>query len=163
LFLCRCAFKNTPKYRQVQGKGKIISKDWIEKCHSLKKRLSWRKFALDSTECEKSDSEDEIFDLSLKPSPNDKSLTTNNEKPKTSHEEKQDKSHDATLAQYDLEDFNPEEKKEKQPVEVDESDDTDDEIERVRQRQKNSRLVLDTMNILLSFIYLSFQLKQTSG
>lgn len=63
----RCAFKNTPKYNQVRGKGKIITRQWIEKCHSLKKRLPWRRFALDDREAEKPESEDEIFDLSLRP------------------------------------------------------------------------------------------------
>lgn len=33
-----CAFKNTPKYVQVLGKGKIVSKHWIEKCYKEKKR-----------------------------------------------------------------------------------------------------------------------------
>jgi DNA-repair protein XRCC1 len=33
-----CAFKNTPKYRDVKGSGKIVSKNWIPKCHKEKKR-----------------------------------------------------------------------------------------------------------------------------
>lgn len=34
----RCAFKNTPKYNQVHGHGKIIKKDWISACYDAKKR-----------------------------------------------------------------------------------------------------------------------------
>uniref|UniRef100_A0A182W0W0 BRCT domain-containing protein n=1 Tax=Anopheles minimus TaxID=112268 RepID=A0A182W0W0_9DIPT len=62
-----CAYKNTPKYNQVHGKGKIVKKDWIEKCYTNRKRLSWRKFALDTAEANVSDSEDEIVDIANKP------------------------------------------------------------------------------------------------
>uniref|UniRef100_A0A182JYQ9 BRCT domain-containing protein n=1 Tax=Anopheles christyi TaxID=43041 RepID=A0A182JYQ9_9DIPT len=62
-----CAYKNTPKYNQVHGKGKIVKKDWIEKCYYNRKRLSWRKFALDTVEANASDSEDEIVDIANKP------------------------------------------------------------------------------------------------
>ncbi|XP_052891404.1 DNA repair protein XRCC1 [Anopheles moucheti] len=62
-----CAYKNTPKYNQVQGKGKIVKQDWIEKCYTNRKRLSWRKFALDTAEANVSDSEDEIVDEMNKP------------------------------------------------------------------------------------------------
>uniref|UniRef100_A0A182Y6J3 BRCT domain-containing protein n=1 Tax=Anopheles stephensi TaxID=30069 RepID=A0A182Y6J3_ANOST len=62
-----CAYKNTPKYNQVHGKGKIVKKDWIERCYANRKRLSWRKFALDTAEAEVSDSEDEIVDIANKP------------------------------------------------------------------------------------------------
>ncbi|XP_053669649.1 DNA repair protein XRCC1 [Anopheles nili] len=63
-----CAYKNTPKYNQVKGKGKIVKKDWIEKCHATRKKLSWRKFALDTEEANVTDSEDEIIDIANKPS-----------------------------------------------------------------------------------------------
>ncbi|XP_053658071.1 DNA repair protein XRCC1 [Anopheles marshallii] len=62
-----CAYKNTPKYNQVQGKGKIVKQDWIEKCYTNRKRLSWRKFALDTAEANVSDSEGEIVDILNKP------------------------------------------------------------------------------------------------
>uniref|UniRef100_A0A182PCC7 BRCT domain-containing protein n=1 Tax=Anopheles epiroticus TaxID=199890 RepID=A0A182PCC7_9DIPT len=62
-----CAYKNTPKYNQVHGKGKIVKKEWIEKCYANRKRLSWRKFALDTAEASVSDSEDEIVDITEKP------------------------------------------------------------------------------------------------
>lgn len=63
----RCAFKNTPKYKQVSGKGKIITKDWVIRCHTDKKHLPWRRFALDDKEADEDESETEIYDLSLKP------------------------------------------------------------------------------------------------
>uniref|UniRef100_A0A182SUR5 BRCT domain-containing protein n=1 Tax=Anopheles maculatus TaxID=74869 RepID=A0A182SUR5_9DIPT len=62
-----CAYKNTPKYNQVHGKGKIVKKEWIERCYTNRKRLSWRKFALDTAEADVSDSEDEIIDIENKP------------------------------------------------------------------------------------------------
>ncbi|RWS11850.1 DNA repair protein XRCC1-like protein [Dinothrombium tinctorium] len=39
-----CAFVNTPKYLQVIAKkGRIVTKQWINDCHSRKKLLPWRK------------------------------------------------------------------------------------------------------------------------
>lgn len=62
-----CAFTNTPKFRQVKGKGKIVNKKWIEECYRQQKRLSWRKYALDSSDRNIPDSEDEVWDVRLKP------------------------------------------------------------------------------------------------
>ncbi|XP_049795670.1 DNA repair protein XRCC1-like [Schistocerca nitens] len=42
-----CAFPNTPKFNQVKGHGKIIRKEWVEDCHSQRKRLPWRRYAMD--------------------------------------------------------------------------------------------------------------------
>jgi len=42
-----CAFSNTPKYTQVLGKGKIVTKRWIEDCHVEKRRVPWRDYRLD--------------------------------------------------------------------------------------------------------------------
>lgn len=58
--LNRCAYSNTPKYNQVKGKGKIISKKWIETCFTEQKMIPWRRFALDSSEQNQPESEDEI-------------------------------------------------------------------------------------------------------
>ena len=33
---------------QVKGKGKIVKKEWVERCHSERKRLPWRRFCLDN-------------------------------------------------------------------------------------------------------------------
>ncbi|CAH0386803.1 unnamed protein product [Bemisia tabaci] len=56
-----CAFPNTPKFQQVQGKGKIVKKEWIEECYAQKRRFPWRRFALDRKDKKKPESEDEIF------------------------------------------------------------------------------------------------------
>ncbi|KAK6990048.1 DNA repair protein XRCC1-like isoform X1 [Biomphalaria glabrata] len=41
-----CAFPNTPKYQQVAGKGKIVTKAWIKDCYNQKKLLPWRGYRL---------------------------------------------------------------------------------------------------------------------
>lgn len=64
---CSCAFSNTPKYNQVKGRGKIVTRSWIEKCYDSKKYLPWRRFALDSTELTKPESDEEILDEALRP------------------------------------------------------------------------------------------------
>ncbi|XP_034474692.1 DNA repair protein XRCC1 [Drosophila innubila] len=66
-----CAFRNTPKYNQVKGKGKIVTRSWIEKCYTLKKYLPWRRYALDTTESGQPESDEELFDISLKPTVDD--------------------------------------------------------------------------------------------
>merc|ERR1719309_608564 len=35
-----CAFANTPKFNQVRGKGKIVTKSWIEDCHRKRIRTT---------------------------------------------------------------------------------------------------------------------------
>ena len=71
-YLQICAFANTPKFNQVKGKGKIVTKDWIEKCHRDKKRYPWRRFALDPKDKKKDESEEEIWDEKLIPKPEKK-------------------------------------------------------------------------------------------
>lgn len=63
----RCAYGNTPKFHQVKGKGKIVSKKWIEECFTQQKKLSWRRYALESNEKNQPESEDEIYCEWLKP------------------------------------------------------------------------------------------------
>lgn len=69
VFRHRCAFMNTPKYKEVQklGKGKIVNRNWVTECFKRKKRIPWRRYALDSTETSQPESDDEIFDLASKP------------------------------------------------------------------------------------------------
>ncbi|XP_065084161.1 DNA repair protein XRCC1 [Ochlerotatus camptorhynchus] len=124
-----CAFKNTPKYNQVRGKGKIIKKDWIERCHALQKRLSWRKFALDSSEAEQTDSEGEIVDIANKPSP-----TGSRDKTKESKGHVRETDEEA-LAHYDLDDVELVENPKPDTVEISGSD-TEEEIERVKQKKQ---------------------------
>ena len=58
-----CAFPHTPKFQQVWGKGHIVRKEWLENCHSKRKRLPWRRYALDKRDLSKPESEDEIPEL----------------------------------------------------------------------------------------------------
>ncbi|XP_039284442.1 DNA repair protein XRCC1 isoform X3 [Nilaparvata lugens] len=54
-----CAFINTPKFNKVKGHGKIVTRDWIEQCHSKRRRLPWRKFALDNRDRQQPISEED--------------------------------------------------------------------------------------------------------
>ncbi|ALC48365.1 XRCC1 [Drosophila busckii] len=62
-----CAFRSTPKYNQMKGKGKIVTRSWIEKCYDQKKYLPWRRYALVTSEAAQNESDDEIYDESLRP------------------------------------------------------------------------------------------------
>lgn len=48
------------------GKGKIVKRNWVTECFAQRRRLSWRRYALDSKETSQPDSEDEIQDLATK-------------------------------------------------------------------------------------------------
>lgn len=63
----------------MKGQGKIIKKNWIDECFSNKKRLPWRRFALDKNEWSKDESEDEIHDLDSKTSESSSSHAKDNE------------------------------------------------------------------------------------
>ncbi|XP_058450012.1 DNA repair protein XRCC1 [Malaya genurostris] len=122
-----CAFKNTPKYNQVHGQGKIVKKEWIERCHSLRKRISWRKFALDSVDAEQSDSEGEIIDISNKAS-------GDSQKTKASEDKAPAETDEEALAHYDLDDVVMVEQQAVDTFEISGSD-TEEEIERVKKKQ----------------------------
>lgn len=51
----------------MKGKGKIVTKKWIETCFNEQKRVSWRRHALDSAEKDEPESEDEIHNILSKP------------------------------------------------------------------------------------------------
>ena len=54
-----CAFKNTPKYRAVVGKGQIVGQQWVDDCHSQKGKLPTVPYRLDTPDAsEPSDSEE---------------------------------------------------------------------------------------------------------
>ncbi|CAD6227426.1 GSCOCG00001107001-RA-CDS [Cotesia congregata] len=55
-----CAFKNTPKYQQLQGHAKIVSHVFIEECFDHKKRYPWRRYALSGKDKKADESEEEI-------------------------------------------------------------------------------------------------------
>eukprot|EP00795_Rhopilema_esculentum_P016836 gene16836-8307_t len=56
-----CAFKNTPKFNQVLGKGKIVGHKWIKDCAKRKERISVKEYRIDgsgsSSESEQDDNE----------------------------------------------------------------------------------------------------------
>eukprot|EP00111_Clytia_hemisphaerica_P020336 TCONS_00059905-protein len=57
-----CAFPNTPKFREVKGKGKIVRETWIKSCYRAKRRLNTQSFRLDGggeSSFESTDSEDD--------------------------------------------------------------------------------------------------------
>lgn len=64
-----CAYSNTPKYQQVKGKGKIVTKRWIEACFTEQKRIPWRRYALDGEDKDEPESEEEVHNILKKPSP----------------------------------------------------------------------------------------------
>ncbi|XP_065363709.1 DNA repair protein XRCC1 [Calliphora vicina] len=123
-----CAFKNTPKYNQVRGKGKIVTRSWIEKCYDLKKYLPWRRYALDSIELSKSESDEEIFDETRKPqideNSNDTSLRKSTEVSEVSNN---------TLALY-MDDQLKTNNTASNNIGSSSESDTDDEIKRVKQK-----------------------------
>lgn len=55
-----CAFANTPKFQQLKDHSKIVSHKFIEDCYNERKRLPWRRYAMDNKEKKKPESEDEI-------------------------------------------------------------------------------------------------------
>ncbi|XP_070075046.1 DNA repair protein XRCC1 isoform X2 [Drosophila takahashii] len=122
-----CAFKNTPKYNQVRGKGKIVTRSWIEKCYSLKKYLPWRRYALDTNDFGQPESDEEVCDEAMKPS-------SRRESSEDDVEMLQDNRVKTT---YDAE--VPEDRK-KVDIRQDASSgiDTEDELERVKQ-ENNAR------------------------
>ncbi|KAJ8670811.1 hypothetical protein QAD02_002070 [Eretmocerus hayati] len=55
-----CAFKNTPKSQQLKGHCKVVGHRFVEDCYDKKKRIPWRKYALDSKEQTLPESEEEV-------------------------------------------------------------------------------------------------------
>lgn len=106
-----CAYKNTPKYTQVRKLGKIVKRHWVEKCHKLRKRLPWRRYALDDREAGKPESDDEIHDESMMP-------RSSAESPKQ----------DRTLSLYDKEEISH------NTNVISSGEDTEDELDRVRSK-----------------------------
>ncbi|XP_043192876.1 DNA repair protein XRCC1-like isoform X1 [Amphibalanus amphitrite] len=64
-----CAFRNTPKFTAVRGKGKIVRGEWLTECAKQRRRLGWRKFATDPSDSRQPDSGDELWAEDLRPAP----------------------------------------------------------------------------------------------
>jgi len=58
-----CAFANTPKYKQVAGKGKIVTKGWVVDSYKRKQLQPWKKYRLGDAESpdESSEEEEEVI------------------------------------------------------------------------------------------------------
>jgi hypothetical protein len=68
MWCSRCAFPNTPKFKQVWGKGHIVSKEWVENCHSKRRRLPWRRLVSLTKDilCELEEFQLSCFDVQVK-------------------------------------------------------------------------------------------------
>ena len=79
-----CAFANTPKFNTVKKKkGKIVKKEWIQRCHADRKRYPWRRFCLDPAS-KGDESESEVWDEMLQPSTSTGAVSAS---PKNSYED----------------------------------------------------------------------------
>ena len=137
-----CAFTNTPKFNQVKGKGKIVKKEWIELCHSHRKRFPWRRFCLDKDDKNKDESEDEIFEEGAN---HNVGNTDEKDKQIKADENKKEKLKEARKLDYDcdtdeeIEKMQVDENEKKKHEKVNKTDydcDTDEEIERIQADEK---------------------------
>ncbi|XP_058978959.1 DNA repair protein XRCC1 isoform X3 [Musca domestica] len=122
-----CAFKNTPKYNQIKGKGKIVTRSWVEKCYNTKKYIPWRRFALDTEELTKTESDEEIFAESLLPS---------NLAARKNHDSERDERNE-TLSLYDLDEQPLKQQSRNNASTSSSENDTDDEINHVKEKNKH--------------------------
>ncbi|XP_016962038.1 DNA repair protein XRCC1 [Drosophila biarmipes] len=127
-----CAFKNTPKYNHVRGKGKIVTRGWIEKCYKLRKYLPWRRYALDTNDLGQPESDEEICDEATKPS----SRRESSEEDVVMMEDKQVK------ATYDAEPGD--QKNGHSHQDASSGIDTEDELERVTQENNRKKAKVKT-------------------
>ncbi|XP_020807463.1 LOW QUALITY PROTEIN: DNA repair protein XRCC1 [Drosophila serrata] len=120
-----CAFKNTPKYNQVKGKGKIVTRSWIEKCYNLRKYLPWRRYALDTNDLGQPESDEELCDEARKPSSR-----------RESNEED-----DETIKVTNTYDADPKDKKKvvQHQEEASSGIDTEDELQRVADENRKKK------------------------
>ncbi|XP_017129968.1 DNA repair protein XRCC1 [Drosophila elegans] len=122
-----CAFKNTPKYNQVKGKGKIVTRSWIEKCYELKKYLPWRRYALNTADLGQPESDEELCDEAFKPTSRRQS-DENDVEILEAYQVK--KTYDAAQNDHKKVDLN---------TEASSGIDTEDELERVNQENNNKK------------------------
>ncbi|KAH8343406.1 hypothetical protein KR059_010140 [Drosophila kikkawai] len=121
-----CAFKNTPKYNQVKGKGKIVTRSWIEKCYNLRKYLPWRRYALDTNDLGQPESDEELCDEARKPS---------------SRRESNEEEDDETIEVTNTYDADPKDKKKliQSQEEASSGIDTEDELQRVADENRKKK------------------------
>ncbi|KAL5240151.1 hypothetical protein ACI65C_007561 [Semiaphis heraclei] len=103
-----CAFINTPKYNEfkIQGTYRIVTSDWIDKCHSNRCRFPWRRYALDKMEQNKPESEDEISahtdSVETDDSDDDWNSVSAKQVPSTSQTNSSENRQNTTKSLYDL-------------------------------------------------------------
>lgn len=51
----------------MKGKGKIVTKNWVLDCYNERKRLPWRRYALDKKDKNQNESEEEILEETDEP------------------------------------------------------------------------------------------------
>ena len=149
-----CAFTNTPKFNQVKGKGKIVKKEWIELCHSQRKRFPWRRFCLDKDDKNKDESEEEIFEEGAN---HNVGNTDEEDEQIKADNNKKEKSKEASKIDYDcdtdeeIEKIQADENEKKKYEQVNKTDyecDTDEEIERIQADEKlNHKTEFQSNNI----------------
>lgn len=70
-----CAFKNTPKHKEVMAvKGRVVREHWIQECSKQRQLLDWRDYKLgkysypdSEEEVPAGDDDDDSEQLSLSP------------------------------------------------------------------------------------------------
>ncbi|XP_048238746.1 DNA repair protein XRCC1-like isoform X2 [Haliotis rufescens] len=114
-----CAFDNTPKYQQVEGRGRIVNKQWIVDSYKQKKLLPWRKYRVgDADTPDESSDEDEASAL---PPHNPARQGSSSKKPVTPKSPPRKKS-----TKMDVDDM--------YGGDTDSGEDTDDEIRRAKEK-----------------------------
>ncbi|XP_032237711.2 DNA repair protein XRCC1 isoform X2 [Nematostella vectensis] len=158
-----CAFPNTPKYNQVKGKGKIVSKKWITDCHRKAQKLPTKNYHLpgdtDSSSAESSDEEEVLPEKPARQAESShggatKMSTSASSVAAASRNSRADREHQSTRVEEEKEEMNDalgageetpkkeeEEDDEKSPPGIASDEDTEDELERAQ--QKASRNAVD--------------------
>eukprot|EP00088_Acartia_fossae_P042091 TRINITY_DN4407_c0_g1_i2.p1 TRINITY_DN4407_c0_g1~~TRINITY_DN4407_c0_g1_i2.p1 ORF type:complete len:352 (+),score=101.61 TRINITY_DN4407_c0_g1_i2:1300-2355(+) len=130
-----CAFANTPKFNQVKGKGRIVTKDWIEQSFSQRKKLNWKKYSL--TKSPDEESEDEILEGQPEPDPeparNDDSARAGTSNSAMDPDEG-DTDDEIERVMNARKVFNNDEDKTNNEEDYNMDEDTDDEIERAQKK-----------------------------
>ncbi|KAL8625400.1 hypothetical protein ACOMHN_044543 [Nucella lapillus] len=122
-----CAFTNTPKYNQVKGRGRIVSKQWINDCYKQKKLLPWRKYRLGDAESPggSSEEEEEITLPKKAPPPPKRASSASSAKESTSATPKPTKPKAAVESDEEMYGGN-----------TDSAEDTDEEIRRATEKAR---------------------------
>ncbi|CAG5118439.1 unnamed protein product, partial [Candidula unifasciata] len=117
-----CAFPNTPKYQQVAGKGKIVTKAWIIDCYKNKKLLPWRNYRLGDADSPDESSDEEK--VSSQPKRQDKKATPQASPAQSTSSHKETKPPIKTAVTYD---------------DSDSGGDTEDELRKIDEKEERDK------------------------